>query len=201
MHYATYFRGGQCERGLLDYFQGKRERHWPITAHTVFQRFAFDQFHGIETFVILLPVISHPSNIWMVNVRSRARFAQKPGSRAGILRHAAVDNFQRNSRVQHGVTGTVGYGHRSRTELDWKTVVAYLRFEVGVPQRSGRQSPVRHWSFGLFAICQETEANETTQALSARTALRQLSSTSRTRPRCSGFPVCAFRSCAVVIHT
>src|SRR6266550_2281844 len=201
MHYATYFRGGQCERGLLDYFQGKRERHWPITAHTVFQRFAFDQFHGIETFVILLPVISHPSNIWMVNVRCRARFAQKPGSRAGILRHAAVDNFQRDSRVQHGVTGTVGYGHRSRTKLDRKTILPYLRFEVGVPQWSGRQSAVRPWSFGLFAVCQKTEANETTQALAIRTALRQLSPTSGARPHCSSVRVRIFRTNAVVIHT
>src|SRR5690349_5234197 len=201
MHYAAYFRGSQCERGLLDYLQGKSERHWPITAHTRFQRFTLDQFHGIETFVILLPVIGNPSNVWMVDVRCRARFAQKPGSRAGILRHAPVDNFQRNSRVQHGVTGTVSYGHRPRTEFDRKTVLAYLRFEVGVSQRSGRQSPVRYWSFRLFAFCQETEANETTQALSVRTALRQLSSTSRARPRCSSVRIRTLRTTAVVIHT
>src|SRR6476661_2657995 len=201
MHYAAYFRCSQCERGLFDYFQGKSERHWPVTAHTSFQRFALDQFHGIEAFVILLAVISHSSNIWMVNVCCRARFAQKPGSRAGILRHAAVDNFQRNSRIQHGVTGTVGYGHRSRTELDRKTILTYLRFEVGVSQRSGRQSAVRHWSFGLFAVCQKTEGNETTQALSVGTALRQLSSTGGARPHCSSVRACTFRTSTVVIHT
>src|SRR5437764_11640091 len=34
MHYAARFRGSQCARGLLNYFQGECERHWPITAHT-----------------------------------------------------------------------------------------------------------------------------------------------------------------------
>jgi hypothetical protein len=72
---------------------------------------------------------------------------------------------------------------------------------VGVSQRSGRQSAARHWSFGLFTVCQKTEANETTQALSVGTALRQLSSTSRARPRCSSVRVGTFRTNAVVIHT
>src|SRR5207249_10870717 len=136
MHHTAHFRGSQCERGLLDYFQSNSEGQWPITAHTGFQRFALDQFHGIETFAILFSVVSHLSNVWMMNVRSRARFAQKTRPRAGILRHTPVDDLKGNSRVQHCVASEVSYGHRSRTELDRNTIRTYLNFEVRVPQWS-----------------------------------------------------------------
>src|SRR6266513_1143385 len=152
MYHTAHLRGSQCERGLLDYFQSNSEGHWPIAAHTAFQRFAFDQFHGIKTFAVLLAVISNPSNIRVMNIRSRAGFAQKAGSCAGILRHASIDDFEGNSRVQNCVASAVSYGHRSGTELDRKTVRADLRFEVGVFQRSWCQSAVRTCPFGVFAI-------------------------------------------------
>src|SRR5437667_8980725 len=183
MHHTAHFRGSQCERGLLNYFQRNSERHWPITAHTGFERFALDQFHGIETFAVLLAVISHPSNVWMMNVRSRARFAQKTRPRAGILRHFPVDDFQGNSRVQHCIASAVSYGHRSRTELDRETIRTYLHFEVGVSQLSRRQSTARRWSFSLFALRQKAKANEATQALPIRTALSQRAPTCSARPR------------------
>src|SRR6266700_3598050 len=183
MHYAAYIRGSQCARGLLDYFQGKSERHWPITAHTGFQRFALDQFHGIETFAVLLAVISHPSNIWMMNVRSRARFAQKTRPRAWILRHTPIDHLKGNSRVQHRIASAVSYSHRSRTELDRKTIRTYFHFEVGVSQWSGRQSTPCRWSFRLLAIREKAKAHETTQALPVRTALSQRPATCRAGSR------------------
>src|SRR5206468_6185803 len=200
MHHPAHFRGSQCERGLLDYFQSNSEGQWPITAHTVFQCFSLDQFHGIETFAVLLAVISDPSNVWMMNVCSRARFAQRPGSRAGILRHASIDDFERNSRVQHCVASAVSYGHRSRTQFDRKTIRTDLRFEVGISQWSGRQSAARRGSFGLFAVCEKTEANETAQALPGWTTLRQRSSTSPARPRCSRLRVYRSGTTAVVVH-
>src|SRR6478672_3734597 len=49
MHHAACFRGCQRARGLLNYLQRESERHWTITANTCFQRFALDQFHGVET--------------------------------------------------------------------------------------------------------------------------------------------------------
>jgi hypothetical protein len=119
----------------------------------------------------------------MMDVRSRARFAQKTRSRAGILRRAAVDDLKSNGRVQHCIASAVSYGHRSRTELDRKTIRTCLHFEVGVSQWSGRESTTCRWSFGLFAVREKAKANETTQAFPVRTALSQRSSTYRTGSR------------------
>jgi hypothetical protein len=77
VHNTACFRGSQRARTLLNHFQRDGERHWPVTAHTGLQCFALDQFHGVETLAILLSVISHPGNIWMMNVRSGTCFAQK----------------------------------------------------------------------------------------------------------------------------
>jgi len=119
----------------------------------------------------------------MMNIRSRARFAQKTRPRAGILRHATIDDFKSNSRVQDCIVSAVSYGHRSRTQLNRKTIRTYLHFEVGVSQWSGRQSTSRRWSFGLFAVRQKAKGNETTQALPIWTTLSQRSSTCRAGPR------------------
>src|SRR5437867_11103262 len=122
MHNTARFRGSQRARGLLNYFQGEGKRHWPITPYTGFKRFSLDQFHGIETLAILLSITGHPSDIRMMNVRGRARFAQKTRPRAGILRDAPVDDLEGNNRVQHCIASAVSYCHRTRTELDRETV-------------------------------------------------------------------------------
>src|SRR5262249_16922083 len=96
MHYTARFGGSQRARGLLNYVQSQGERHWPITTHTRFQCFAIDQFHGVETLAVLLSIISHPRDVWMMNVRSRTCFAKKTRSRAGILRHSALDDLEGN---------------------------------------------------------------------------------------------------------
>jgi hypothetical protein len=74
----------------------------------------------------------------MVNVRSRARFAQKARSSAGVLRDVPIDDLKSDSRVQHCIASAVRYGHSSGTELDWKTIRAHFHLEVCVFQRSGR---------------------------------------------------------------
>jgi hypothetical protein len=68
----------------------------------------------------------------MTDVRSRACFTQKARPRAGILRDPAVNDLEGNLRVQHGIASAISYCHRSRTELDRKTIRGYLNFEVGV---------------------------------------------------------------------
>src|SRR5438067_4601199 len=168
MHNTADFRDSQRARGLLNYFQSDGKRHWPITADTGLKRFSFDEFHGIETLAVLLSIKGHLSDIRMMNVRSRARFAQKPRSRAGILRYTPIDDLKSNSRVQHCIVSAVSYGHRSRTQLNRKTIRTYLHFEVGVSQWSGRQSTARRWSFSLFAVRQKAKANKTAQAFSVR---------------------------------
>jgi hypothetical protein len=122
MHYAADFCDSQRARGLFNYLQGKSERHWPIAAHTGFERLALDQFHRIETLAVLFTIKSHPSDIGMMNVRSRTRFAEKTRPRAGILGHLPVDDLEGSSRVQHCIASAVSYCHRSRTELDRKTI-------------------------------------------------------------------------------
>src|SRR5216110_3787387 len=78
------------------------------------QGFAFDQFHGVETLAVLLSVIGHPGNVWMMNVRSCARFTQKTRPRAQILRHSALDDLESSFRVQDCIAGAISYGHCSR---------------------------------------------------------------------------------------
>src|SRR5439155_1487221 len=131
MHHTAHFRGSQCECGLLNYFQRNSERHWPITVHTGFERFAIDQFHGIEALAVLFSVISHPSNVWMMNVRSGTRFAQKPRARAGILRNTSVDDLQRNDRIQNRIASAVGYGHLPDQRRCWPLQFSMIRDSAG----------------------------------------------------------------------
>src|SRR5207249_6120556 len=125
----------------------------------------------IETLAVLLSVISHLSNIRMMNVRSRARFAEKTRPRAGILRHLSINDFESNLRVQHCIASAISDGHRARAELDWKTIRTYLHFEVGISQWSGCQSTTTCWPIRLPAVRQKAKANKTTQALPIRAAL------------------------------
>src|SRR5207247_10131223 len=99
MHHTAHFRGSECERGLLDYFQSNSEGHWPITAHTVFQRFALDQFHGIETFADLLAVTSDQSKIWMMKACRRVGVAQKTGSGDENVRDNSIGQYIDHSSV------------------------------------------------------------------------------------------------------
>src|SRR4249919_1453641 len=179
MHHAAGFRSGESTCSLLDHIQSDGERHRSIAAHARFERFAFDQFHRVETLAILFAVICHPSHIWMTNVRRRTRFAQKTGSRARILRHLAIDDLESNKRVQNCIARPISYGHCSRTELNRKTVCSRLYFEVGVSQWSGCQSAARRWPLWLLSVPREGKANETPQAFAVRTTLSQRSPASR----------------------
>jgi len=42
-----------------------------------FERFAFDQFHDIETLTVLLAVMTDARDIRMTDLRGRARFTQE----------------------------------------------------------------------------------------------------------------------------
>src|SRR5207244_13169869 len=134
--YTSDFCDSQRACCLLNYLQSDCKRHWSITPHTRFQRFALDEFHGIETLPLLFAIKSHPGDVGVMNVRSRARFAQKTRPRAGIVCHAPVDDLKSNSRVQHSIASAVSYRHRSRPEFDREAIGSYLHFEVGIPQWS-----------------------------------------------------------------
>jgi hypothetical protein len=135
-----------------------------------------------------------------MNVRSRARFAQKTRPRTGILRHFSVDNLEGCRRVQDCIAGAVSYGHCSGTELDRETIRADLDFKVGVPQQSGRQSTPSSWFFHLVTVREKAKANEATQALPSWTALSQRPSTCRARPRNLRLRLRTFETNAFVVH-
>src|SRR5215475_10790716 len=138
MHDTADFSDRQRARGLLDHFQGQGNGHWPIAPYMRFERFTLDQFHGVETLTVLLSVINHASNIGMMNLCSRPRFAQKARAGARILRNAMVNDLEGDRRAQHCIASAISYGHRSRAELNRKTVGTYFHIEVGVAQSSRR---------------------------------------------------------------
>src|ERR1041384_3826987 len=115
----------------------------------------------------------------MSNGRRRTRFAQKTRPRAGILRDLAVDDLESNNGIQNCIACTVSDSHRSRTELNRKTVCSSFYFKMGVSQRSRRQSAACRWSLRLLVISKESKTNETTQAFAVRTSLCQWSSAGR----------------------
>src|SRR6516162_345141 len=161
MHDAAGFCSHQGACSLFNHIQCEAERHSSITTHTRFERFAFDQFHRVETLAILFAVICHSSHVRMTNVRGRTRFAQKTRSRARVLRDFAIDNLESNERVQNCIARAVSYRHRSGAELNRKTVCPGLYFEVRVSQWSRCQSSARSWSFRLLFTSKEGETNET----------------------------------------
>ena len=124
----------------------QRERHWTFAPHFGLERFAFDQFHDVETFAVLFSVVTHSRDVRMVDLRGCARFAQETRSDAGHLRHLSVDDFESDDGIQNRVARAISYRHCSGAELDRKTVRADFYFEVIVLQRSRRQSPA---CFGL----------------------------------------------------
>ena len=77
MHNAACFRGCQCARGLFNHFECQRERHWTIATNPRFERFAFDQFHDVETFAVLLAVMTDTRDIRMMDLRGCSRFTQE----------------------------------------------------------------------------------------------------------------------------
>ena len=84
MHNTTRFCRSQCARRLLYHFKRQRQRHRTFAPHFGLERFAFDQFHDVETFAVLFTVVSDPRDIRMADLRGRARFAQEARSRPGF---------------------------------------------------------------------------------------------------------------------
>src|SRR5437762_7453890 len=179
MHNTAGFCSHKSTCRLLDYIQGDCELHRSIPTHSRFERLAFDQFHRVETLTILFAVIDHPSNIWVTNIRSRTRFAQKTRSRARVLRDLAIDDLESNKRVQNCIARAISYGHRSRTELNRKTVCSRLYFEVRVSQSSGYQSAAHRWPFRLLSVPREGKTNEAPQTFAVRTRLSERSAAGR----------------------
>src|SRR4029079_14860069 len=102
--------------------------------------FALDQLHHIEAFAVLFPVMTDPRDVWMMNLRRGARFAQETRSDSRHLRNFSVDDFKSANGIQDRVACTIGYCHCSRAELDRETVRAHFHFKVVVFQRSWCQS-------------------------------------------------------------
>src|SRR6266550_4320833 len=72
-----------------------------------FERFAFDQFHHIETLTVLLAVMTDTRDIRMTDLRGRARFAQETRSDSRHLRDLSVYNFKSDHGIQNRVACTI----------------------------------------------------------------------------------------------
>jgi hypothetical protein len=97
VHHAAGFRCGQAARCLLNDFKRERQGQWSITLHTGFERFAFDKFHRVKTFAVLLTVMRHACNVGMMNFCGCAGFAQKTGPRGRIFCQLPADDLERDS--------------------------------------------------------------------------------------------------------
>ena len=53
-----------------------------------------DKLHRIKAFPILLTVVGYSRNVRMMNLRGRARFAQKSRTSSGIFRQLSTDDFE-----------------------------------------------------------------------------------------------------------
>src|SRR4029077_18204649 len=123
------------------HFKRQRERHRTFASDLGLERFAFDQFHDVETLTVLLAVMTDARDVRMMNLCSGARFAQETRSDSGHLRDFSVYDFQSDDGVQNRVARAISNRHRAGSELDRKAVGANFYFEVIVLQRSRRQSP------------------------------------------------------------
>src|SRR6476620_4425787 len=96
MHHAANFRCGQSARCLLNDFKRERQGQWSVTLNTGFERFAFDKFHCVKTFTVLLTVMRHACNVRMMNFCGCARFAQKARARDWIFCQLPANHLERH---------------------------------------------------------------------------------------------------------
>src|SRR4029077_18941205 len=91
MHDAALFSGGQRARGLLNHFKRQGKRHWTFATNPGLERFALDQFHDVETFAVLLSVMTHTRDVRMMDLRGCSCLAQEARTYAGNSRNSPVD--------------------------------------------------------------------------------------------------------------
>ena len=78
----------ECARGLFNHFKCKRERHWTFATNFGLERFALDQFHDVETFAVLLSVMTHTRDVRVMDLRGCSRLAQEARPYARNFRNA-----------------------------------------------------------------------------------------------------------------
>src|SRR5690242_21904412 len=113
MHHTANFRCGQSTRSLLNDFKGQRQGEGAITLHAGFERFAFDKFHRVKTFTVLLTVMRHACNVGMMNFCGCAGFTQKTRTGGWIFCELSTDYLERDSRIKNSVSSAVSYRHGS----------------------------------------------------------------------------------------
>ena len=142
----------------------QRERHWTFATNLGLERFALDQFHDVETFAVLLPVMTHTRDVRVMDLRGCSRLAQEARPYARNFRNVSVDYLERDDGIQNSVARAISDRHCSCAELDRKAVGANFDFEVIVLQWSGRQSTGCFGSSWFSAAAQKTQISQTTKA-------------------------------------
>ncbi len=83
----------------------------------VFQRLAFQIFHGDEGGAILLADIMDRADVGMIQGRGGLRFALKARQRLRVLGNLIGQKFQRHEAVETGVFGFIDNAHSAATEF------------------------------------------------------------------------------------
>src|SRR4029434_5028760 len=107
---------------------------WTIALDTRFKRLAVDNLHRVEALTILITVMNDPSYVRMLNLRGRARLAEKSRPCGIVFDQCPSDYFQRHRRIKNCIACAIGDRHRSGAKYLWIPIGIYFDFEVRVTQ-------------------------------------------------------------------
>lgn len=105
-------------------------------------------------------------DVWVMQLRSRSRFAQEARAGGRVFRHAPVDHLERNRPVEHRVTRAIRHRHRTRPELNRLPVRAHSDLEMSVAQRT-HGGGARRRARGFLVLHESDEATQTFAVWSA----------------------------------
>src|SRR5260370_2113322 len=98
MNDAACFCRRQCARGLLNYFQCNGKRHWTFATNPGLERFALDQFHDVETFAVLLSVMTDTRDFRMMDLRGCSCLPQAARPDSGPFGNSQCCYLSRDNR-------------------------------------------------------------------------------------------------------
>ena len=123
MHDAFFVRRVQRIRQLHADLHGSRNRAFSRRQRFV-QRLAFEQLHGDKRHAFMFFDGINGAYPWMIQRRSRARFAQKTLQRLRIAIRFLGEKFQRHAPAEFRIFGFVHHAHAAAANFAQNLVVA-----------------------------------------------------------------------------
>jgi hypothetical protein len=87
------------------------------------QRLAFQQFHGDERLLFVLPDIVDGADVWMIQSRGGACFSLKAVESLAVSGHLGGKEFQGNMPAKASVLGFVDHTHAPATQTFQNSIV------------------------------------------------------------------------------